>query len=86
MPDAKTVIVAAARESLAAMPKHSDHSHGVVVGMAIDPDGNQDPQLVCVVEGVADPVWVVLDDDDLDGIARYLVLHERGLTPAELPN
>ena len=57
---------------------HADHRHALVIGVALE-DGFRDGphvSLVAVVQGVDDPVWVALDDDDLDRLRTFLDLRD----------
>jgi hypothetical protein len=63
-------VLAEARRILAQAPRHDGHRHGLVIGQAGDQDGRPVPIVVVAVQGLAEPVWVSLDADDVAVIAR----------------
>jgi uncharacterized protein YllA (UPF0747 family) len=67
--------IAVAQAALAAAPVHTNHRHGVVVGVALDPtDEASYMAVIAIVQGVDLPCWIALDDDDLERIAAFLEL------------
>jgi len=63
-----------AKEALDQAPVHRSHRHGLVVGTIYEPDAGDDgPTLgvVVVVQGVDEPCWVMLDQDDLAAIQAF---------------
>jgi len=70
--------IAVAQAALNAAPVHTNHRHGVVVGVALDPtDQAAYLAVIAIVQGVDQPCWIALDDDDLERIASFLELRER---------
>jgi hypothetical protein len=70
--EAKARAIAEARAVLAEAPAHDGHRHGVIVGMAVDVTLDGPPAVIAIIQDVAVPCWITLDEDDLARIVAYV--------------